>query len=89
MSEEKPRRVVTTAGWWFGGVVTILAVYVLSVGPMGAIAFGKDPGVETPGWFRIIYAPILALANGNPSVAGIYLGYVGWWTRLFGGSWDS
>lgn len=72
-------------GRWIIYVVIALLVYVVSIGPLGALAWKYR--VENP-WLAksafAFYGPILWMAACLPSDAGkLLVGYFMWWCELY------
>jgi hypothetical protein len=79
MSDEKPRSSpLATVAIWLCAVLLLVALYVLSVGPVGWLAVhGMLPGPLS--MWEALYKPLEAL-DGTP-LQGPLDAYQNWWTE--------
>ena len=78
--KNKPKRPVRFTPWLAALVVLPLA-YVLSSGPVLALAFWLREATGWDGFYAVgfFYSPLLAMGHDNPVDA-----YIEWWVELFG-----
>ena len=73
-----------SAARWIGialaGVLTLLVLYVLSVGSVAAIVlrFGLQNGWVND-WLTVFYLPLMYLAEQSDTVAHVFEWYLGLW----------
>jgi len=74
--DHKPHHVLA---WWAVVLLLILAIYVLSSGPVLATAFWLREATGWNGFHSVmwLYYPLIALGHGNPIDA-----YIEWWVKL-------
>ena len=77
--EPRPRRRVA---WLIVAVlVAVLVLYPLSIGP--ACLF-VDRGAVEPNTIRVLYWPVLRVAETNQATAVTFMAYVKWWRKVTG-----
>lgn len=63
MSHEHPQESRRSSLGWFGLVVFLPLLYVLSIGPVGAMAFNNPKAIDG---LRKFYAPVIWLHDHTP-----------------------
>ena len=80
MNDEKPTPKQRRTDWPLL-VILALVVYVLSSGPVIALAFWLREATDWNGFYAVmwLYYPLLCWGNDNPLMR-----YIGWWFYLLG-----
>jgi hypothetical protein len=67
--------------WWGVVLLLVVAIYVLSSGPVLATAFWLREATGWDGFYAVmwVYYPLIVLPHSNPIDA-----YIEWWVKLFG-----
>ena len=73
---DRPRGLLSAMSRWCVNIILLLVLYVMSSGPVLAIAFRLREATGWDGFYAVmfVYYPIAAMGHGGPLSA-----YIEWW----------